>query len=334
MGRRADHARRYQARFRLHAGFILAHAGFAALFVALVLSAFHAPSPHDLPVGIVAPAAVTGQVEEALNTGAQSEFDLHVYRSPALARAAIAHRQVDGALIASPAGLHLLVAEAGGTGPAQALTRAFGVLAARSGRPLTVTDVAPPRPGDTQALSPFFIILGVLVPSLATGSASALLFRRSRPAWCVAAPAVAAAVIGVTAAGVADGVSGLGHFAAITGLVALFSLAVSAPTAALGRLWPPLVSAGVLVFLVLGLPASGGPANLARFTPAALRLLQPALPLGAATDAVRNAVYFGGYGTAGPAWVLAAWALAGVAALTLIVTLKRRAAPRLRPAPA
>ncbi len=82
MGRRADHARRYQARFRLHAGFILAHAGFAALFVALVLSAFHAPSPHDLPVGIVAPAAVTGQVEDALNSGAQSDFDLHVYRSP------------------------------------------------------------------------------------------------------------------------------------------------------------------------------------------------------------------------------------------------------------
>jgi nucleotide-binding universal stress UspA family protein len=334
VGRRADHARRYQARFRPHAGFILAHAGFAALFVALVLSAFHAPSPHNLPVGIVAPAAVTGQVEDALNSGAQSDFDLHVYRSPALARAAIAHREVDGAAIASPAGLRLLVADAGGSGPAQALTRAFGVLAARSGRPLAITDVVPPGPGDTQALSPFFIILGVLVPSLATGSASALLFRRSRPAWCVAAPVAVAAVIGVTAAGVADGVSGLGHFAAIAGLVALFSLAVSAPTAALGRLWPPLVSIGVLVFLVLGIPASGGPANLARFTPALLRFLQPALPLGAAADAVRNAVYFGGYGTAGPAWVLVAWALAGVAALTLVVTLKRRAAPSLLPASA
>ena len=69
MGRRADHARRYQARFRPHARFILAQAGFAALFVALVLSAFHAPAPHDLPVGIVAPAAVTGQVEDALSAG-------------------------------------------------------------------------------------------------------------------------------------------------------------------------------------------------------------------------------------------------------------------------
>ena len=333
MGKPAEHARRYRARFRPHLGYLLAHAGFAALFVTLVLSAFHAPAPHDLPVGIVAPAAVTGHIEDALNAGGQSAFDLQVYGSPASARAAIEHRDVDGALIASPAGLHLLVAEADGTGPAQALTRAFGTLAARSGRPLTVTDVAPPLPGDTQALSPFFLILGVLIPSLAAGSASALVFRRAHPAWCVAAPVAVAVVIGAIAAGIADGVSGLGSYAAIAGIVALFSVAISAPTAALGRLWPPLISAAVLVFLVLGIPASGGPANLARFTPAFLRLLHPALPLGAGADAVRSAVYFDGYGTAGPAWVLAAWAAAGLAALALVATLRRPAAVGLAQSP-
>lgn len=334
MGKPAEHARRYRARFRPHLGYLVAHAGFAALFVALVLSAYHAPAPHDLPVGIVAPAAVTGHLEDALNAGGQSAFDLQVYGSPASARAAIEHRDVDGALIASPAGLHLLVAEADGTGPAQALTRAFGTLAARSGRPLTVTDVAPPLPGDTQALSPFFLILGVLIPSLAAGSASALVFRRAHPAWCVAAPIAVAVVIGAIAAGIADGVSGLGSYAAIAGIVALFSVAISAPTAALGRLWPPLISAAVLMFLVFGIPASGGPANLARFTPAFLRLLHPALPLGAGADAVRSAVYFDGYGAAGPAWVLAAWAAAGLAALALVVTLRRPAAVGLAQSPA
>jgi hypothetical protein len=69
VGKPAEHARRYQARFRPHLGYVLAHAGFAALFVTLVLSAFHAPAPHNLPVGIVAPAAVTGQIEDALNAG-------------------------------------------------------------------------------------------------------------------------------------------------------------------------------------------------------------------------------------------------------------------------
>jgi nucleotide-binding universal stress UspA family protein len=331
VGKRAGHARGYRGRFRPHVGFVLVSSLFTAIFVALVLSAFHAPSPHGLPVGIVAPATVTGQVEGALDRHQPDGFDLRVYPSVAAARAGIAHADVDGALIASPGHLRLLVAEAAGTAPTQALMTAFGSVAARSGQPLAVTDVAPPGPDDTQALSPFFVLLGVLVPSLAAGSASALAFRRARPAWCVAAPVVAAIAIGAVAAGLGDGVAGLGHYPAIAGIAALFSLAVAAPTAALGRVWPPLVAAAVLVFLVFGLPVSGGPANLALFTPGFLRVLHPALPLGAAASALRDAVYFGGYGTAGPLWALAVWAVAGVAALTLVTAWRRQAPARPRP---
>ena len=326
MGKQAGPARRYQARLRPHAGFVLANALFAAIFVALALSAFHAPSPHGLPVGIVASPAVTGRVEDALDTHLPDGFDLRVYPSEAAARAGITHDQVDGALIAAPGHLRLLVAEAGGTAPAQALTAAFGTVAARSGQPLTVTDVVPPRDRDTQALSPFFILLGVLVPSLAAGSASALVFRRSRPAWCVAAPVVVAIAVGAVAGGLADGIAGLGHYPAIAAIAALFSLAVAAPTAALGRVWPPLVGAAVLVFLVFGLPVSGGPADLAPFGPGFLRVLHPMLPLGTGVSAVRAAVYFGGYGAAGPLWVLAAWAVAGVTALALVTGWRRRPA--------
>lgn len=323
MSRRAEHERRHRVRLRLHAGFVLASAAFTALFVTLVLSAFHAPAPHGVPVGIVAPARMTGQVADALDGADQGGFDLHVYGSEAAARAGIAHRQVDGALIAAGSGLHLLVAQAGGTGPTQALTGAFEALAAHSGRPLAVTDAAPPLPGDTEGLSPFFVVLGVLIPSVAGGSASALLFRRARRAWAIAAPVVVAVAAGAIAAGIADGVAGLGHYAAVAGIVALFSLAVAAPTAALGRIFPPLVSAGVLVFIMFGIPASGGPASLGRFGPGFLRALHPALPLGAGADAVRGAVYFDGYGTAGPLWVLTAWAAAGMVALTLAVLLRR-----------
>jgi hypothetical protein len=332
VGKRADHARTYPARFRVHAGFILTSAAFAAVFVALALSAFHAPAPHDLPVGIVAPAAVTGQVEEALDARFPDGFELRAYPSEARARTGIARREVDGALIAAGGRVRLLVAQAGGSGPAQALSEVFGAITARSGQRLVVTDVVTPPAADSDALSPFFVILGVLFPSLAAGSASALVFRRARPAWCVAAPAAAAVVIGVLAAGIADGLAGLGNYAAIAGIVALFSLAVSAPTAVLGRLWPPLTAAAILVFLVLGIPVSGGPANLARFGPGFLRPLDPALPLGAAASAVRNVVYFGGYDTAVSIWVLAAWAIAGLAGLALVVGLRRPAPARRGPA--
>ena len=286
-----------------------------------------------MPVGIVGPATVTGQVEQALGHGHQVAFNLRAYPSVSAARTAIAHQDIDGALVAGRGSMRLLIAQAGGTGPAQALTRTFTAVAARSGRALAVTDIAPPLAGDTEALSPFFVVLGVLFPSLAAGSASALVFRRARPAWCVAAPVTVAIAAGAIAAGIADGVSGLGNYAAIAGIVALFSLAVSAPTAALGRLWPPLVSLAVLVFMVLGIPASGGPGSLGSFGPAFLRVLHPALPLGAAADAVRGAVYFGGFGTAAPAWVLTAWAAAGIIALILTATLRRPAAARVLPPP-
>jgi nucleotide-binding universal stress UspA family protein len=174
------------------------------------------------------------------------------------------------------------------------------------------------------ALSPFFVVLGVLFPSLAVGSASALVFRRARPAWCVAAPVAAAVVIGLVAAGIADGISGLGNYAAVAAIVALFSAAVAAPTAALGRLWPPLVAVAILVFMMFGMPVSGGPSGLASFGPGFLRVLHPALPLGAAASAVRGAVYFDGYGIVGPLWTLAAWAACGVAALALVTGWRRR----------
>lgn len=331
MGKQAGGAPGRRVRFRPHVGFIAVNALFAAVFVSLVLSAFHAPSPHGLPVGIVAPASVTGQVTDALSNADPGGFDLRVYPNEAAATAGIAHQEVDGALIDSGGRLRLLVARAAGTAPAETLTTAFGTVAARSGQSLAVTDVAPPLPGDTMALSPFFVILGVLFPSMAAGSASALVFRRSRPAWGVAAPILAAIGIGAVAAGVADGVAGLGNYAAIAGITALFSLAVAAPTAALARIWPPLAALAVLAFIVFGIPASGGPGALAAYGPGFLRVLHPALPLGAAASAVRSAVYFGGYGTAGPLWTLAAWAIAGVAVLALVATRLRRA-PAVVPA--
>ena len=323
--RRPDQARRYPVPYRAVAGFIVTSAAFAAIFVALTLSAFHAPRPHDLPVGIVGPAAVAVRVEHALNSAAPGAFGWRSYPSEAVARTGIAQREVDGALVASGRNLRLLVAQGGGTGPAQVLTQAFGAVAARSGRPLVVADVVPPLPGDTQALSSWFVVLSVLIPSLAAGSGSALAFRRARPASAVAAPVAVAVVIGLVSAAIADGIAGLGNYAAIAGVVALFSLAVAAPTAVLARIWPPLVTVAVLVLIVFGIPVSGGPANLASFGPAFLRVLDPALPLGVAASAVRNVVYFGGNATALDLWVLTAWALAGVAGLIGVTTLRGRA---------
>jgi nucleotide-binding universal stress UspA family protein len=320
-------------RYRALAGFIVASAAFAAIFVALTLSAFHKPAPHDLPVGIVASASVTRQVEGALDRTAPGAFRFRSYHSDASATTGIAQREVDGALVASGTHLRLLVTQAGGTGPAQALTGAFTAVAARFGRQLTVSDVIPPRVSDTQALSSWFLVLSALIPSLAAGSASAMAFRRAPRAWSVTAPVAAAVVTGAVAAAIADGIAGLGNYAAIAGVVALFSLAVAAPTAVLARIRPPLVALAVLAFIVFGIPASGGPANLASFTPGFLRVLSPVLPLGAAASTIRDVVYFGGHATTPYLWTLAVWALGGVGGLILVTALRSPAPALTEPVP-
>ena len=324
--RSPHHGGRPPIPYRALAGFILACAAFAAVFVALAVGAYHAPRPHDLPVGIVGSAPATSGIEHALDGALPGAISWHSYPSATAAQAGITQRNVDGAMIASGAHLRLLVATGGGSAPANFLTTAAGTVAAHTGSQLTVTDVVPPLPGDTQALSSFFLLLGALIPSLVAGSGSALAFRKARPALGIAAPVAVAVAIGLVSAAVADGIAGLGNFAAIAGVTALFSLAVAAPTAVLARIKPPLVAVAVFLFVVAGIPDSGGPANLAPFSAAGFRFFDSVLPLGLAANVVRNVVYFGGHSTALHLWVLAAWAAAGMAGLVVLTT-RRRAVP-------
>jgi nucleotide-binding universal stress UspA family protein len=325
MARGPDQGSRLPIPYRALAGFIVACAAFAAIFVALAVGSYHAPRPHDLPVGIVGSATATSGIEHALDSALPGAISWRSYPSAADAQTGITQREVDGALVASGPALRGLIATGGGTAPANFLTQAFGTVAAKTGHPLVVTDVVPPLPDDTQALSSFFLLLASLIPSVAAGSGTALAFRKARPALGLVAPVAVAVAIGLVSAAVADGIAGLGHYPAVAGITALFSLAVVAPTAVLARIRPPLVALAVLLFIVAGIPISGGPANLASFSPAGFRAFDSVLPLGVAASVLRNVVYFGGHSTALHLWVLAAWAVAGLAGLAVLTTRRRPA---------
>lgn len=316
----------YLQRYRVHLAVVLANACFVALFVTIALSGFHQPAPHSLPVGIVAPEPVIQQLERGLDARMPGGFDVRPLTSESRARAEIGSHDIDAAVITSSRGFHLLTAEAGGTAPARAITGAFSELAAQTGRPLNTSDVVPPGNEDTQALSSFFVILCVLFPSLAAGIAAGHALRQSPLGARLSVLVAVAAIAGLAASAIGDGISELHHYWEIAGIVALFSLAISAPTAALGQIKPHLAAVCVLAFLVFGIPASGGPANLASFAPDFLRSLSSALPLGVAVTTVRNTVYFHAAATEGHLWVLTGFAVTGIAVLCLLVFVARQRA--------
>jgi len=317
-------AARGLAAYRMHVSAVMFSVVFGAVFLATALAAFHQPTPHGLRVGLVGPSAVTRPIRLGVDHRMPGAFDLRLLTRDSVARAAMAHRRLDGAVLVERSGMRVLTAQAGGTAPAETVLSAFSAVGQKLHRPVQASDVVAPGSHDSQGLSAYFLALCTLFPSLALGLAAGHALRNSRTVPRVAVLIAGAMVSGLAASAIGDAISGLGHFWQVAGIVALFSLAISAPTAAFTRVKPQLILLTVLAFLVLGIPASGGPANLTAFEPGFLRWLHPGLPLGITTDTIRNTVYFGGSDTSSHLWVLTAFAFAGLAAFGALGGLPRR----------
>src|SRR5215216_2751387 len=85
------------------------------VLVGLALAAFAWPAarlgPRDLPVGMVAPAGAGAAIEQRLAAGGEA-IEVHRFADQASARAAIADRDVYGAVVVDPQGTTVLTASA------------------------------------------------------------------------------------------------------------------------------------------------------------------------------------------------------------------------------
>ncbi len=297
-----------------------------ACFGGSFLDAFHHPRPHRLPVAAVAPAPLVRQLQSGLEAHLPGAFRIERYSTAAAARRAIADRAVDGAFIVRSQGAHLLVASAAGMAPAQILTQAFTNEATASGQRLTVTDVTRLPAQNSEGLSIFFLVISLLLPSLVVAVVSSLAPGDISAPVQAGVLAVFAVVIAATTVWIADELTGAlpGHYLPLTGTAALFSLSISAPTAALARLIPPGAALAGLIFLIIGVPATGGPVGLAQFLPAFFRAFTPVLPSSVTIPVLTNITYFDGHAIAQDLWVLAAWAVGGLLALLATSRLRTR----------
>jgi hypothetical protein len=295
-------------------------------FVLSYVGAFHAPTPRDVPLAVVAPsgapAGTAASVVDRLDGLDTHPLDARAAASEDDARRLLAGREVDGVLLlGADGGDTLLVAGAEGGAVGSALTAVLTQVDAAQQRTLTTTDALPAATGDARGLSAFYLAIGwvvggYLVAAIIGVSAGSRPSTRVRGAVRLGALAVYGIVSGIGGALITGPVLGVfdGHLLALAAFGALLVFAVGAVTMAL-QAWTGLVGIGlaILLFVILGNPSAGG-AYPAPLLPPFWAGIGPWLPPGAGTDAVRGIVYFDGAGAGRACLVLAAYALVGLVA--------------------
>ncbi len=294
------------------------------LFPALVLmlafaffyvGAFHEPTPHNVPLAVVGPPTAAAQ----LNRLPGEPLDASQASSRADALSQINDRKVYGAYDAGTN--RLFVASAANRATAVALEQVFDRVAAAQNRPaVRVTDVKPLPLSDPNGTAAFYAVIawvfggyiGATLIGLIGNARSTSRRRAAARVGALAGFAVVAAILSVVMLRVCfDTFSG--HVVAMCAIGALTIFAGGAATAGIqAAAGPAGTGLVILVFVILGNSASGGP--FARpLLPGLWRTIGGLLPPGAAVDLARSALFFGGARIAGPILVLAVWALLGTA---------------------
>jgi hypothetical protein len=290
-----------------------------ALFVVSYVGALHAPTPRDVPFGVVGPPALADAV------GTRFSLRTTTYADELAAQRAIDRRKVYGALISTPAGLKLLVAPAAGNAVATALTTAFTTAAAAGGRRLTVVQVHPLPSGDRGGAVPFLVVMALVIGGYLSATIATTIggpaTQRSR-APVLAGVAVIGSLVTDLVAGPVLGAIPTDKFFVLWALFAFVMLAVAWAAAALQALFGPIGTLiVVVVFVIFGAPAAGGTVPRP-FLPSFWGTIGPYLPPGAGTTAVRNTIYFDGNGIARALIVLAVYLVVGGA---IVVRVRRKA---------
>ncbi|MEU5862021.1 hypothetical protein ABZ815_12645 [Nonomuraea sp. NPDC047529] len=279
-----------------------------AVIIGSFVGALHHPVPHGVPLAVVGPDAA--RLEQA----AAGAVDTRPYADAAAARTAVLRREVEAAYLGGEG--RLLVASAGGDTAAPHFT---ALMQRAAGRQLAVEDVRPLAEGDSSGVSGMFYVLGLLLTALAT----TVLTMRMQPmlnrGLRLAVLALGAVTGGLALTWVVDGLLGaltgapLGLLAVSGAVIFLVSVAVNG---LMRRFGPRGVIAAAVLFIPIGLPASGGPFGAAFIEPwyAALGYV---LPTRSALELVRSVVYFDGAALAVPLTVLGVWAVLGLVLMAL-----------------
>lgn len=295
-------------------------------FILSYIGAFHSPSPHQIPVTVVAPEQLASQLVDQLNGVSGRPVTVSAAAHEIEARQALRAGQTSAVYVVNTSGTDdsLLIASGGGSSVATAVEQLFTAAARQHGRTVSVQDLVPLDPGDARGLSGFYLVIGWAVGGylfaamlgVAKGSRPATL---PRAVWRLGATVLYALASGVGGAIIAEPVLHAldGHFWPIVGIGVLVTLSAATVTIALQTLFGVIgIGLTVVIFVILGNPSAGG-AYQAPLLPPFWRAIGSYLPNGAGTEAIRRIVYFDAHAITHPIVVLLVW-IAGSVVVTTI----------------
>ncbi|WP_232541677.1 hypothetical protein [Nocardia bovistercoris] len=303
----------------------------AALLQALMLIAFAWPAaniaPRDLPLAVAGPQA--GAVETRLHQTAPGAFEITTVADEAAARAAIADREVYGAIVTGAGAPRMLVAS--GASPAVAQQLAAMAQTLSGVPPAAVEDVVAADSDDPRGTAFGAMVLPLVMSGIAAGVLLSLVI-----------PTAAARGAGLLSFGVAGGLLSTaiiqgwmsvvpGPYLLLSAVAGLVSAAVAGAVvglaAVVGRAG---IGIAALTMLLVGNPFSAA-TSAPELLPQPWGAIGQYLPPGAAASLLRSVAFFDGTGAAKPLAVLGVWV--AVAAVLLIVgVLRERAAGQDRAA--
>ncbi|MCF3101239.1 hypothetical protein IPZ58_06555 [Streptomyces roseoverticillatus] len=295
------------------------------------LGAFSQPEPHELPVAVVGSGPSASTLAHGIAGKAGDKLAVRTVADRDAAVRALRHQDIFGAYVPDRHAPELLVASAGSDTTAVAVQKVFTPVAARTGAPLKVTDVARPADGDPTGQGIFFLLVALSIGSYASvavlGAAGAVLPMRLRAALAVVTSLVVS-VLGAVLAGpvfhlVDHGLGGL------WGMAWAYSAGILLVGVGLHTFLKRWTTLGMMVlFVMLNFTSAGG-------------VYRPELQNGffaglhsfwngaGFVEGTRSLVYFDSNGLGGHVLTLVLWLVVGLvvtAAAWFVETRKRRPA--------
>lgn len=308
------------------------------LMSAYYLAVAHSPTPHEVPVGLVAPPATMPEVQARIEEG--DHFKVHHFATNSAMLTAIRDKVIYGGADLTSTQAHLYIASAAGTSAANTLRTAFTEVVYQrteqevakltaSGAPVpgaevralaappAVTDVVPLPKNDSAGASIALLVqaiaLGATIASMGLGkiggkTAPSLLRAGGHLLSLLVYAAVSSGAV-LVAAHLFGVVPGGSDWRLLT-TFALLSLAITGSVAGLVSLVGARGAFLGSAYFLFGVPIAGG-SVLPQFLPDIARVVGQALPTGAGVTLVRESLYFPHAAVGGAIAVLACYAVVG-----------------------